>query len=419
MSTLRLGALAAVVVIAFSAPSLALSPQDPCACRSGDSKLWIWISPEEIRRLPMSGPAWDARPAERRGVLNYAQQAPPTPNIANRDDNADVLVLAKALVYLRLKEDPLPLEDPEIYRGQVQDLCLAARGTENNPGGNTLALGRNLLGYVLAASMIDWDDAVAGRREADFRSWVAGVRTEPFQEGLLTRTLVTAHEHRPNNWGLMCGASRLAADLYLCDVEGECKCWNIFRRWLGDLTSPFDFHLADWGGPVPPDLSWQHDRASLVGINPRSSVRVDCLGITRSLDGVMPEEMRRAGRFKGEGADTLLHGDRDWMWPAYPASAARDYNWEAMQAVVAQAVMFARRGRDPWSLADRAIERALLWLQRELQFPVTDPQAGDEAYWLPSIANRIYDLDLPEPATTKPGRQVGFADWTTLNPAWP
>src|SRR6185436_7081885 len=131
------------------------------------------------------------------------------------------------------------------------------------------------------------------------------------------------------------------------------------------------------------------------------------------------EAMRRAGPFKVEPTDPHAHGSRAWMWPAYPSSADRDYNWEAMQAVVAQAVMFSRRGRDPWSLADDAIQRAFLWLQNELDFSVTDPQAGDEAYWLPHLANRIYGLDLPEPATTKPGRQVGFADWTTLDPRWP
>jgi hypothetical protein len=328
-------------------------------------------------------------------------------------------VLAKALVYLRLEQEALPLEDPERYRAEVQAACLAARGTENGPRGNTLSLGRNLLGYVLAANLIDWDDSVAGEREADFRSWVAGARIELFQEGLITRTLVQAHEHRPNNWGLMCGASRLAADLYLCDQDGECRCWNVFRRWLGDTSSSFDFSPADWGGRGPTDLTWQADRTVLVGIDPPSARKVDCTGIVRSLDGVLPDEMRRSGPFKSLPRDPTSRVEGAWAWPPYAVSSQRDYNWEALQAVMAQAVMFARRGRDPWSLSDAAIRRAFLWLYRELQFPVTDPQAGDDAYWLPYLANRVYDLGLPEPATTKPGRQIGYADWTTADPSWP
>jgi len=108
-----------------------------------------------------------------------------------------------------------------------------------------------------------------------------------------------------------------------------------------------------------------------------------------------------------------------WPWPPYPSSPARDYNWEALQAVLAQGILHARRGRDPWSLSDHAIRRAFLWLDHELRFPVTDPQAGDEAYWLPYLANRIYGLHLSEPPTTKPGRQIGYADWTLMDPSWP
>jgi hypothetical protein len=413
--------MSAGLLVGAALPVAASAPprQGPCGCTTDAGRVWIWISPAEIRDLPMSGPSWDARPELNRGVHYYAQQSTGSPNLADQDDNVDVFVLAKALVYLRLKQEELPLEDPELYRAEVQEACLAARGTENNPGGNTLSLGRNLLGYVLAANLIDWDDSIVGQREADFRAWVSRARTEAFREGVITRTLVQAHEDRPNNWGLMCGASRLAADLYLCDVNGECQCWNVFRRWLGDESSSFQFDPADWGGPVPPDLSWQNDAAAPVGINPVSASKIDCLGIRRSLDGAMPDEMRRSGPFKDSRLNPVPKAQRAWIWPPYPETAARDYNWEAMQAVLVQAVMFARRGRDPWSLGDAAIQRALRWLYEELRFPVTDPQAGDEAYWLVSIANRIYPLALPEPATTKPGRQVGFADWTAKNPSWP
>ena len=415
----RLPASPLLAALACAATSGLTSAQGPCDCRPGPGRPWLWISPTEIARLPMDGPAWDARPAQNRGVHYYAQQSTDAPEIADQDDNTDVFVLAKALVYLRLKQEPFPLEDPEPYRAEVQAACLAARGTENGHGGNTLSLGRNLFGYVVAANLIDWDDSVQGAREADFRSWVANVRTERFQEGLITRTLVGAHEDRPNNWGLMCGASRLAADIYLCDQNGECQCWNVFRRWLGDASSPFDFAAADWGGPVPADLSWQHDQTALVGINPLGASKLDCMGVRRSLDGVMPDEMRRSGPFRELQSPPLGHAARAWLWPAYPEAPQRDYNWEALQAVVAQAILFERLGKDPWSISDRAIARAFQWQYRELRFPVTDPQAGDDAFWLPYIANRVYALELPEPATTKPGRQTGFGDWTTLDPSWP
>jgi hypothetical protein len=99
-------------------------------------------------------------------------------------------------------------------------------------------------------------------------------------------------------------------------------------------------------------------------------------------------------------------------------SRPRDYNWEALQAVMAQAVMHARRGKDPWSLSDQAIRRSFLWLYRRAALPRHGSDGGDEAYWLPASptglrarARRARDHQA-RPA-------VGFADWTTLDPSWP
>lgn len=375
---------------------------------------WIWISPEQIRNLPMSGPEWDARGApwnQNRGVHYYAQQDTSAPQIGNQDDSTDVYVMAKAMVWLRLKQEATPPEDPEPYRAAVQAACLAARGTEyEGLNQTTLALGRNLLGYVVAANLIEWDDSVAGQRESDFRAWVNQARQEFFADGVtFSRNLTEAHETRANNWGLMCGASRLAAAIYLHDNREEARCWDVFRRWLGDESSPFEFPPEAWGG-----LSWQADRAHPVGINPIYTRKRDCGDVRRVIGGVLPDEMRRAGPF-----DTLDPCDPLWTWPAFPDRAERNYNWNALQAVLAQAVIHDRRGRNPWRIGTWAIARAFDWLYTRLDFPVTHPDAGDDDYWMPAMVNHMYPLQLPEPVGTKPGQQVGYTDWTTLDPSWP
>ena len=66
-----------------------------------------------------------------------------TPVVSDQDDDTDVRVLAKALVHARTGDAAL--------RDEVIDACMAAIGTE--AGGRTLALGRNLLGYVIAAEL--------------------------------------------------------------------------------------------------------------------------------------------------------------------------------------------------------------------------------------------------------------------------
>jgi len=375
----------------------------------------LWIDAVQIAKLPMSGPEWDAHGApwfQNRGVYYDAQLDASHPILGDNDDRADVHTLAKALVWLRLKQEPNPPKDPEPYRGAVQQACLAARGTEILGLDNTtLSLGRNMLAFVVAASIIDWDNSVPGQQEGDFRAWVHNALHEVMLEGgTVFRTLIQAHEERPNNWGLMCGTSRLAAAIYLGDEKEEQRCWDVFRRWLGDTTSPFDFKPNNWGG-----LSWQFDRDHPVGINPWHAYKRDCNTVIRSLGGVMPDDMRRAGPF-----DTLTPCDPTWVWPPYPDRVERNYNWQALQGAFAQAVLHSRRGRDPWSVGTYALGRAVYWLYHDLKFPVTDPDAGDDDYWIPHLANQIYPaLQLPEPVPTKPGHQVGYTDWTTLEASWP
>ena len=98
----------------------------------------IWISRAEVSRLPIGGPAWERPKAAADGPLGEA-------DIADQDSNHDVRTLAIALVYARTGE--------ERYRAKAADAISSAIGTED--GGRTLALGRNLFSYVIAADLID------------------------------------------------------------------------------------------------------------------------------------------------------------------------------------------------------------------------------------------------------------------------
>lgn len=53
----------------------------------------IWISPSEIAQLPMSGSAWN-------NVKSEADKSTGSPDLSNQDDDTNVRVLAKALVYV-------------------------------------------------------------------------------------------------------------------------------------------------------------------------------------------------------------------------------------------------------------------------------------------------------------------------------
>jgi hypothetical protein len=243
---------------------------------------------------------------------------------------------------------------------------MSAIGTER--GGRTLALGRNLVSYVIAADLIDLKRYDAGI-DQQFRSWLAAVRTETLDG----KMLISTHELRPNNWGTHAGASRVAADRYLGDMADLAKAAQVFQGWLGDRSAYAGFSYGD--------TSWQADPGKPVGINPSGAIRNG-----QSIDGVLPDDQRRAGGF---------------TWPPQK----ENYVWEGLQGAVVQAELLQRAGYDAWNWSDRALLRAVLWETTVARFPAQ----GDDT-WQIWLLNHAYGTALPtSPANT--GKNMGFTDW--------
>lgn len=331
----------------FLLPILLLGSQLATAARAADG---IWTTPAELAGLPTSGPAWEA-------LLSKAREPVASPDVSDQDDPDNVRVLARALVWARTG-------DP-VARQQVIDACRAVIGSES--GGRTLALGRELLAYVVAADLVK----LPADLDAAFRSWLDAVR----REDLDGRTLVSTHEDRPNNWGTHAGASRMAVAIYLGDRDDLERAARVFRGWLGDRSSYSGFRFGD--------LSWQADPSRPVGVNPAGST-ID----GHSVDGVLPDDQRRGGAFS---------------WPP----PAENYVWGALQGAIVQAVILHRAGYDAFEWEDRALLRAVAWLHEQASFPAE----GDDT-WIPWIVNHYYATSFPASTPTRPGKNMGFTDWT-------
>jgi alginate lyase len=338
----------------------------------------IWISPAELQRLPMSGAAWERLKAAADGLLGEA-------DIADQDSNHDVRTLAVALVYARTGE--------ESYRAKAADAIESAVGTED--GGRTLALGRNLLSYVIAADLIDlrsYDPA----REATFRDWLEGVRREPFGDGSGPGTLISTAESSMSNWGGMAGASRVAVAAYLDDQQDLARAAKVMKGWLGDRTAypgipgPL-FEHDDIGrgfraGGAEDDLSWQAEPERPLGVNPAGATRDG-----HSIDGALPDDMRRGGPFQ---------------WPP----VYTQYPREALSGFVALAEILHRQGYDVYAWENQALLRAARFLfDLEEQFPEEEWwEPGVPVYW---IINNRYGTFFPVGENTVQ-RNVGWTDWT-------
>jgi hypothetical protein len=336
----------------------------------------IWISEEELVRLPTSGPAWDRVTAAADEDLGQA-------NIADMNSNQDVHTLAVALVYARTGDAS--------YRRKAADAITDSIGTEDE--GRTLELGRNLLSYVIAADLIDFR-AYDSAREAEFREWLGSVRREPL--GSPPGTLIGTHEFSPSNWGGMAGASRVAAAAYLGDERDLARAAAVMKGWLGDRSAypgipstkfgPKDVGKGFRFGGSEDDLSWHADPSRPRGVNPEGAEKEG-----HSIDGALPDDMRRGGGF---------------TWPP----TYTQYPREALSGFVALAEILHRQGYDVYEWEDKALLRATRFLfELERQFP-------DQDWWEPDIPvyriiNFRYGTSFPVEGSGF-GRNFGWTGWT-------
>jgi hypothetical protein len=301
--------------------------------------------------LPTSGVAWDHLKAA-------ADQDPGRPNLSNQDQDSNVYVLAKALVYARTGE--------RAYRDEVIENLMTAIGTED--GGLTLALGRELVAYVIAADLVNLP--AEPDKDQRFRVWLRHTLTETLDGS----TLQSTHENRPNNWGTHAGASRAAVALYLGDADELERTAQVFKGWLGDRNA--------YAGFIYGKLSWQADRRKPVGINPKGAMKEG-----HSIDGALPEEMRRGGKFR---------------WPPKKTG----YAWGALQGALVQAEILHRAGYLTWEWEDKALLRAAQFLYG-LGW---EPDGDDE--WQPWLVNYAYGTAFPATTPARPGKNMAWTDWT-------
>ena len=311
----------------------------------------IWIGRDEIASLPMKGRAWDKLMAD-------ASRSTRRPDLSNQEDMTNVRVLAKALAFVRTGK--------QRYRNEVIEACLAAMGTEE--GGRTLSLARELAAYVIAADLV----GMPAENDPGFRAWLRSSLGRRLQR----RTLRSTQEDRPNNWGTHAAASRIAVARYLRDEEELDRAAQVFKGYLGDREAYAGFKYGA--------LDWQANPKAPVGINP---IGAKLEG--HNVDGVLPDDQRRCCK--------------KFTWP--PPN--ENYVYEGLQGALAAAVMLHRAGYDVWNWQDKALLRAFTWLHEVNEFPAV----GDDT-WQPHIVNFYYGSNFPAAVPSRPGKNVGYTDWT-------
>jgi type II secretory pathway pseudopilin PulG len=313
---------------------------------------FILISRARLVSLPMSGPAWAQ-------LKSVADENPGVPNLSDLDQVNNVHVLAQALVFARTGNPT--------YRASVLAQLKAVVGTE---GARTLELGRKGAAYVLAADFIDLAGLDPSFDNGTFRPWLRSLLTVQLDG----RSLQQTHEERANNWGTHAGATRAAIAAYLHDGAELARTAQVFQGWLGDRGAYAGFSFGD--------MTWQPNPSAPVPVLPVGAVMG---GV--SVDGALPEEMRRGDAFE---------------WPPAPT----EYPWGALEGATLQAEILHRSGYDAFNWSDRALLRAVRFLFEQAQWR---PAGNDQ--WVFWVIDYRYGTGYRAGAPVPYGKNFGFSDW--------
>lgn len=300
----------------------------------------LWLTAAEKAALPLSGPRFEEvmrvanLPYGSEGLfkLNGGGQLPASLDINDLNtQNAagGAHTVAKAYAYLATNQQGYVNE----IKAALNEIMFSATKTR------TLAIGRHVASYVVAADLINLRDLDAALHER-FKGWlryrkVANVYEWDGSYNGTVESLQDMTDTKPNNWSLAGGTSTLAIDMYLNNIDGVDHQANNIKSKVGEeainLRYKENYRVLGTG-------TWQSDPANPLAVNPPGAT-ID----GHDVDGAMPEEMRRTGEFS---------------WPP----AMTNYMWTALNGWFIQAHLLQRCGYTPELWGTNALQRMLTWI---------------------------------------------------------
>jgi hypothetical protein len=317
----------------------------------------LWISPAELKGLPMSGSGWEA-------MLAIAEDDLGRADVADQDSTHDTNTLACALAAARTGSAEL--------RRKAMDAITSAIGTEENA--RWLAIGRNLGAYVIAADVL-------GVRSGPIYDWLASFLTRTLSDNNTDEQVPAGNWSSGSNASAQMGFVTAALCVYSNDSARLANSWDGYRRYCGDRTSPVS--------EASNSDAWQVTPSDPVGIQDKGATKEGC-----RLDGAIGNDMSRGG-------DDVCSP----AWTQYP--------WVGLEGAVPAALVFARAGYPAWEVGGNAIRRALeyLWFLRQTSGN-EDWFDGDRSNECIFLVNRAYGTRFPCALPVGGGRTFGYSDWT-------
>jgi hypothetical protein len=317
----------------------------------------IWISKEEIMKLPVTGTAWTKVKAAADSNWGAA---------CLHDNNCphDVNTLAGALVATRLGDTNM--------RNKVIAGIQAAMKSGTS---RTLELARGLQAYPIAADIIGYYDA-------GFASWLREIQDRSIP-GRLGNGLFANALKDSTNWGGHERAACIAVNLYLNDTTRLNQLARAYREYIGENVTPKTM--------VYEATNWHADSNNKAGVNRKGTIIQG-----KHVSGVLPEDWRRGSSFN---------------WPPTPSG----YMLEGLQGFAVTAILLHRANLVPFSAGDNALVRAMDMVHGTGEAAANSPvfkyiPSGDDT-WIPWVVNYYGGTSFPTSPSIA-GKNMGWTDWT-------
>ena len=324
----------------------------------------------DLMAKPTSGAGWNY-------LKSQADALWETPDLSRLNTKTPAMVMAAGLVYARTGDTK--------YQDKVIAALKAVPGTEAKAT-EVLPFARNIFGYVVAADLVDMPlDTVADNGQT-WRAFLEGARSKQFTGNTRWISLEKTAGDSASNWNAYALSSHLVISTVLGDTTAVDRDITIYRRFLGDVTSPWPAFAPTagytWNGN---GRTWDMTQTLQRGINP------DKPGDSRS------------------GAIILDASRHTWLpsvrWGGMDL-AGRAYTEETLDALLAVNMVLRAQGVDFTDFQNQALRRAYAFLVRN-----GGPSGYSNGRYLALAINNMYGTTFNTSAGDSVARHLGYGGW--------
>ena len=240
----------------------------------------------------------------------------------------------------------------------------------------------------LLADLVQMSDSTTCTNGQTWRAFLEQVRTEVIPGHERWTTLEFTSANTSTNWGAYALSTHLAVSYALGDTAAIQRDIEIFKRFLGDITSP--------AAPFVPSANYVlHGNGETWDMTPVLHRGINPYSATDPRQGALIEDVLR-----------LSSGGDDSVACCTVQPAAISYQEETLDAILSTAQLLRAHGLDLRSFEDDALLRAF-----EFFIANGGPGPYSVSRYIPYAINYLYGTNYPTQTEDEPYRHMGYGAW--------